>query len=93
MDNIIWIGSLEVGTGQWLGKGVQYNLDGLTGGGHWAVARVDNIIWMDSPEVGTGQWLGKGGNIIWMDSLEVGIGQLLDKGGQYNLDGLIGRGQ
>ena len=57
------------------------------------MARVDNIIWMDSPEVGTGQWLGKGGNIIWMDSLEVGIGQLLDKGGQYNLDGLIGRGQ
>ena len=39
MDNIIWIDSLEVGTGQSLGKGGQYNLDGLTGGGHWAVAR------------------------------------------------------
>ena len=56
MDNIciIWLGSLEVGNGQWLGKGGQYNLDDLTGGGHWVVARVDNIIWMDSLEVGTG---------------------------------------
>ena len=47
MDNIIWIDSLEVGTGQSLGKGGQYNLDGLTGGGHWAL--------------GTGHWaLGTG---------------------------------
>ena len=61
VDNIIWMDSLEVDTGQWLGKGGQYNLDGLTGGGHWAVARVDNIIWMGSLEVGTGQSLGKGG--------------------------------
>ena len=29
--NIIWMDSLEVGTGQLLGKGGQYNLDGLTG--------------------------------------------------------------
>ena len=57
VDNIIWMDSL--GTGHWaVGKGGQYNLDGLTGGGYWAVARVDNIIWMDSLEVGTGQWLG-----------------------------------
>ena len=67
-------------------------MDGLTGGGHWAVARVDNIIWMESLEVGTGQWLARVDNIIWMDSLEVGTGQWLGKGGQYNLDVLTGGG-
>ena len=34
---MIWMGSLEVDTGQSLGKGRQYNLDRFTGGGHWAV--------------------------------------------------------
>ena len=74
MGNIIWMDSLEVGTGQWLGKGGQYNLDGLTGGGHWAVDKggqynLDGL-------TGGGHWaVARVDNVIWMGSLEVGTGQ------------------